>query len=225
MTNPSKSSITPPPDRPAGSAPASPGRHPLVRFGLPFVAIALIAAAILALSGLPGSRRGPEPGSAELRQAEIGALEDGAPVRGQPAPDFALRSLDGQSVRLSELRGQVVLVNFWATWCGPCRAEMPDLQAVYEQEKADLVVLAVNVEGTSAEEARRLSIDFRDEMGLTFPIVLDSPDGAVFKQYKLRGLPDSFFVDREGIVREVSYGPMSRETIQRKLATTRKGDA
>ena len=113
---------------------------------------------------------------------------------GEPAPDFALRSLDGQTIRLSELRGRTVLVNFWATWCGPCRAEMPDLQAVYDEHKENLVVLAVNVEGTNLDEARRLARDFRDELGLTFPIVLDSPDGDVFAQYKLRGLPDSFFV-------------------------------
>ena len=216
----------PPVEETQPSAPAPPAgpawrRHPVVRFGLPFVAIAAIAAVILLLSGLP--RGEPDAGSAELRDAQLGALDPGAPQKGQPAPDFALRSLDGQVIRLSELRGHTVLVNFWATWCGPCRAEMPDLQAVYEQHKDDLVLLAVNVEGTSAEEAQRLARDFRDELGLTFPILLDSPDGAVFHQYKLKGLPDSFFVDRDGILREVSFGPMSRGTILKKLADTRRG--
>ena len=195
-------------------------RHPLVRFGLPFVAIAAIAGAILLLSGWPGGA--DTRGSAELEQARLGALAPDAPKKGQPAPDFALRSLDGQVIRLSELRGHTVLVNFWATWCGPCRAEMPDLQAVYEREKDDLVVLSVNVEGISLDEARDLARDFRDELGLTFPIVLDNPDGAVFHQYKLKGLPNSFFIDRDGILRDFHFGPMNRETILKKLEATRK---
>ena len=208
---------------PPAATPAEPAwrRHPVVRFGLPFVAIAAIAATILLLSGFP--QRGDPPGTAELRAARLGALDPNAPQKGEPAPDFILRSLDGQTIRLSELRGRLVLLNFWATWCGPCKAEMPDLQAVYEEHKDELVVLAVNVEGRSLEESRRLAVDFRDELGLTFPIVLDSPNGDVFHQYKLKGMPDSFFVDREGILREVSYGPMSRTTILKKLETTRKG--
>ena len=96
-------------------------------------------------------------------------------------------------------------------------AQMPDLQAVYDEHKDNLVVLGVNVEGTNLDEARRLARDFRDELGLTFPIVLDSPDGDVFQQYKLRGLPNSFFVDADGVLREVTFGPMNRETILKKL--------
>ncbi len=195
-------------------------RHPAVRFGLPFVAIAVIAGAILLLSGWP--RRGDIRESAELEQARLGALASDAPKKGQPAPDFALRSLDGQVIRLSELRGKIVLVNFWATWCAPCRAEMPDLEAVYQQERDSLVVLSVNVEGVSIDDARRLASDFRDELGLTFPIVLDSPNGDVFQQYKLKGLPDSFFIDQNGILRDVQFGPMNRATILKKLEATRR---
>ena len=198
-------------------------RNPVLRFGLPFVAIAIIAGTILALSGVPGGDKGAS--SPELEAARLGALEPGAPQRGQPAPDFALHSLDGQVVRLSDFRGRPVLVNFWATWCGPCRAEMPDLQAVYAEQKDSLVILAVNVEGMAPDLARGLARDFRDELGLTFPILLDSPNGDVFHQYKLKGLPDSFFIDREGILREVVFGPMSRETILKKLAATRASAA
>jgi thiol-disulfide isomerase/thioredoxin len=216
-------SDAPAPDAADAAAPAPPRRrHPLVRFGLPFAAIFAIAAVILLLSGWPGRGPGENP---ELRAARIGALEPGAPHKGEPAPDFALPSYDGPVVRLSDFRGRIVLVNFWATWCGPCRAEMPEIEAVYREHKDDLVVLAVNVERFDAEETRRLVRDFRDELGLTFPILFDTPNGEVFKQYRLRGLPDTFFIDRDGIVREVSYGQMSREMLLKKLETTRRAAA
>jgi cytochrome c biogenesis protein CcmG, thiol:disulfide interchange protein DsbE len=212
------STETPPPN-PATNKPGTP-RHPLVRLGVPVAAIAAIVAAILLLSKPWAESSDSE--SAELREARLGALTGGAPRVGEQAPDFVLRSLDGSVVRLSDLRGKVVLVNFWATWCGPCKAEMPDLQAVYEQHKDQLIVLAVNAESASVEETRRLVTDFRDELNLTFPIVLDTPEGAVFNQYKLQGLPDSFFVDRNGIIRSVSIGPMNKETILKKLEETQR---
>jgi thiol-disulfide isomerase/thioredoxin len=193
----------------------------VLRFGVPIAAIAAIVAAVLLLSKPWESGDGSE--TAELRDARLGALTGGAPRVGEQAPDFALRTLDGNVVRLSDLRGKVVLVNFWATWCGPCKAEMPDLQEVYEQHKDQLVVLAVNAESNSVEETRRLVTDFRDELNLTFPIVLDTPEGSVFNQYKLQGLPDSFFVDREGVVRSISIGPMNKETILKKLEETQRG--
>jgi thiol-disulfide isomerase/thioredoxin len=213
---------TRPPEQPPPRAPSGPAwrHHPLVRFGVPAVVIAAIAGAIVLLGGLPGQKTDGEQGSAELQAARLGALKDGVPQPGQPAPDFALRSLDGKVIRLSDLRGRPVLINFWATWCGPCRAEMPDLQAVYAERKDDFVVLAVNSEGTGADNARQLASDFRDELGLTFPIVLDTPDTEVLHQYKLKGLPDSFFIDRNGIIREMSIGPMNRDTILKKLKTT-----
>lgn len=195
------------------------------RYVTPFAAIAAVAGLVLALSRPWHKPAGYPSGSAALREAErLGALDPFAPKVGQPAPDFALWSLDGQTVRLSEFRGRVVLINFWATWCGPCRGEMPEIEAVYREFKdQDFVVLAINEENVSLDEARKLARDFRDELDLTFPILLDGPDGQVFRQYRLYGLPSSFIVDKEGVIRAVRFGPLNRDFLRAKLEEARRG--
>jgi peroxiredoxin len=112
-------------------------------------------------------------------------------VRHQQA-DFALTDLRGKTWALKDLRGQVVLVNIWATWCPPCRSEMPDLDSIYKRFKKDgLIVLAITDE--EAEKVKR----FVSEYGLSFPILLD-PDKSVHRQFTIEGLPRSFLYDREG---------------------------
>ena len=131
-----------------------------------------------------------------------------APVRGQdlrdglsvaygtpPAPSLVLEDIDGRRHRLSDLRGQVVVVNFWATWCPPCIAEMPAIQRMYDALRDHgLAVLAVNA-GQSAEAIRRFVTDF--EPTLTFPLLRDA-DGDAFAQWGVRGLPQTFVVDGAG---------------------------
>ena len=148
--------------------------------------------------------------------ASIGSVgQIPSPREGFPAPDFTLNTLAGGPATLSALRGQVVIVNLWASWCGPCRAEMPAIQKVYAANRArGLTVLAVNSTiQDSVPDARA----FAQNLGLTFPILLDS-DGAVGRRYLLRALPSTFFVDRQGVIRTVVFGgPMSVATIQTKI--------
>ncbi|HEX9617450.1 MAG TPA: TlpA disulfide reductase family protein [Anaerolineales bacterium] len=131
------------------------------------------------------------------------------------APDFTLDLLEGGQVTLSDLRGQVVMVNLWASWCPPCRAEMPAIEKVYRSYKdLGLVVLGVN---TTFQDSESGASAFVNQYGLTFPIPLDR-DGSVSSRYALRALPTTFFIDREGVIRSVVVGgPMSEALIQSKV--------
>jgi len=145
---------------------------------------------------------------------DLGALDDNPPVVGQPAPNFILRSGDGGTVRLSDLRGKVVFVNFWATWCKPCKEELPDIDALYDEKRDDgLEVIAVNVEEDLATAER-----FFRQNEIDVPMALDT-SGEVYRQYRLQGLPDSFFVDREGNLAAVHYGFMTDEKMRDRLET------
>ncbi len=139
---------------------------------------------------------------------------------GFTAPDMTLELLDGRQVTLSDLRGKVVLVNLWATWCPPCRAEMPAIEKTYQTFKSQGVeVLAVNATTQDSESAVTA---FIKDNALTFPVALDR-SGEVSNRYALSGLPSSFFIDRKGIIRAVVVGgPMSEALIQSKIETLLK---
>ncbi len=138
-------------------------------------------------------------------RADPGSVTGGqvpAPQKGFLAPDFTLESLDGQTVHLSELFGKPVLVNFWASWCPPCRAEMPAMQAVYETYQGQIHLLAVNA---TSQDSLTDALAFVSENGLTFPILLD-PDGAAYRQFAITSLPTTFFIGADGIIAEVVVG-------------------
>lgn len=139
-----------------------------------------------------------------------------SPRKGFPAPDFTLDTLDGSQMTLSDLRGQVVMINLWTSWCPPCRAEMPAIDNIYQANKEQgLEVLAVN---STFQDSEAAASAFAQELSLSFPILLDR-DGAVSRRYQLRALPTTYFIDRKGIIRDVVLGgPMSESLIQSKIA-------
>ncbi|HEX6302652.1 MAG TPA: redoxin domain-containing protein [Anaerolineales bacterium] len=147
--------------------------------------------------------------------ATTGGAPPPSPREGFSAPDFTLETLDGGQITLSDLRGKVVLVNFWASWCPPCRAEMPAIESVYRSYKGlGLEVLAVN---TTNQDDVAAAADFVQELGLSFPIPLDHT-GAVSASYNLRGLPSSYFIDQQGVIRSmVVGGPMSKALVQSRV--------
>ena len=138
-----------------------------------------------------------------------------APQQGFLAPDFELQTITGETVRLSDLRGQAVLVNLWATWCPPCRAEMPAIEQVYQEYKAQgFTVLAVDM---TYQDSFADITPFVEKYNLTFPILLE-PNGEMARAYQLRSLPSSFFIDREGIIREVVIGgPMAEALLRTRV--------
>lgn len=136
-----------------------------------------------------------------------------------PAPDFVLPDINGQIVRLSQLKGKVVLLNVWATWCPPCRKEMPTMETLYKKmQSADFVMLAASED----VDGKNTVLPYRKEGGFTFPILLDE-NGEVGKKYGVTGYPETFIIDRQGniVYHHIGYNDWSHpavETALRRLA-------
>jgi thiol-disulfide isomerase/thioredoxin len=138
-----------------------------------------------------------------------------AQLPGKPAPAFTLKTLEGDTARLAEYLGHPVLINFWATWCTPCRGEMPLLIAAYQaHEQEGLAVLAVDL--TDQERSLKDVRKFQAEFQMPFPVLLDKK-GKTRKLYALRGVPTSVFVGSDGVVRAVNQGPIEPAVLQRYL--------
>ncbi|MGH2523160.1 MAG: redoxin domain-containing protein, partial [Anaerolineales bacterium] len=166
-----------------------------------------LAAGALIFFGLPALPRlgGGDP--------SVGPKATPAPIAGAPAPDFTLDDISGSAVTLSGLKGQVVLINFWATWCGPCRFEMPAIEARYAAHKDQgFTVLAVDADEPAADVSA-----FAQSLNLTFPVLLD-PGAKVNDLYRIRGYPTTFLVDREGLIAKLHIGVMSEAQLEGYLA-------
>ena len=176
--------------------------------GLPLVASVAIAAAIVWLQ-----RPGDELSRRVAEADEPLEADTAAPQEGQPAPDFTLRTLDGGEVRLHELRGKVVVLNFWATWCGPCRDEMPLFeQAMAERGPDGLLIVAINVQ-ESEDQVR----PFVQRLGLTYPIGMDR-NGGLARRYRVRSYPTTYFIGRNGTVEGRRVGAYTRHILFGRLS-------
>ena len=135
---------------------------------------------------------------------------------GDRAPDFSLMDREGNEIKLSDLKGKVVFVNFWTTWCGFCTYEMPFIQEVYEKYKdEEVIILAVDVlaaEKIGIEEVN----EFLDENGFTFPVLYDM-DGSTSQQYKVRGFPTTYIIDKEGYIADFVSGAMEKDVMMEKI--------
>ena len=186
--------------------------------------LAALLLIVLTFSGcvtITGEETTPVPSTTTTTASEPSAIVRVAPRVGWLAPGFELSDLYGQSVSLESLRGQYVMLNFWATWCGPCRAEMPFMQEIYESpewSEAGLLIVAVNV-GESASQAN----EFMNEFGLGFQVLLDSATKTA-AEYNIRGIPTTFFIDRDGIIRDIRVGTFrSRAEIESILTSLMGG--
>jgi thiol-disulfide isomerase/thioredoxin len=163
--------------------------------------LALVAAfSILFAVGLPN----PAEYSGEIIDGVFVAPEIGA-----VAPEIKQVTLSGDTVSLSSLRGETLIINFWATWCVPCQSEMPELQSLHEE--TGIPILAVNI-GESQEAIET----WVERFGLTFTIVLD-PDGLIYTRYRVRGQPSTYIVAPDGIITHIFYGAVSSESLSSAL--------
>jgi thiol-disulfide isomerase/thioredoxin len=155
-----------------------------------------------------------QPGDLAAEVAQQGS--SGAPGAGDLAPDFITPLLVGDALQLSTLRGQPVVIYFWATWCGSCVFDFPIIDEIYQQQKATgLVILAVNIGQDQAEVQK-----FVTEGGYTVPVGLDG-NMDIGRAYRLLGFPSTYFIDREGAIQHVRVGPISPETFSERLAQLR----
>lgn len=163
----------------------------------------VVAALVLAGLGSYGERWGLRE-SASIGSSSVGSV-------GEPAPVFMARTLAGGTASLEAFRGRVVVVNFWATWCGPCRVEMPEFERYQAQMAGQVAILGVNL-----QEPPSLIEPFVRQYGLTFPILLDE-NGTIASSYRVTGLPMSVILDRSGVVRERVIGAMTHEVLTRRV--------
>ncbi|MFX3673920.1 MAG: redoxin domain-containing protein [Paenisporosarcina sp.] len=158
-----------------------------------------------------------EPFANEQRGVDlVGVAADEGLNQGDTAPDFELTTVAGEKVRLSELKGKKVIINFWATWCSPCKAEMPHMQNYYEEFAKDenVEILAINL--TSGDRVSSVK-EFVKSYGLTFPIPMDK-EGTIGQKYQAVTIPTSYMIDTSGRIQNKIIGPMDEKMIKNFIA-------
>lgn len=166
--------------------------------------ILLLATALLGTVWIAYSRE------TAVEDPALGALAE-APQAGHLAPDFTAQLLDGEEVSLSDYRGMPVVLNFWATWCPPCRAEIPHFQEASEEYAGRVAILGLN-DGETAETVT----PFVDDFGMTYPVLLSS-DGQVSRRYRVLALPTTIFINADGVIEEVYPGIINGAVLQTRI--------
>ena len=189
------------------------------------VGIVAIAVVLLSSAGVLGNQGGGEGIEAVtlLDPPEVGATALAVgPERGKLAPDFEVSALDGTRHRLSDFRGKAVLVNFWASWCVFCTAEMPDLQQADLNRGEDLVILSVNRRepvGTAREYLEGVT-RMDGGVGVSFDVNALDPDDTLYREYRALGMPATFFIDPDGVIKHIANGPVFLEQLEDALLDT-----
>ena len=201
----------------------NPTGSPLRRYG-GYAALGVVVVAVVAVAVWYFASGGDDEGTATFDRAapelvgtvglETGVIDDHRPEVGQPAPDFALANARDPErvVRLSDFRGTPVVLNWYASWCGPCRREIPDFQKAYNALDGEVVFIGVNLQ----EDPER-AVGLLDVFVAKYPALLDV-DGEVAEHYRLLGMPTTFFIDADGIVRAFGAGLIIEEVLVEELA-------
>jgi peroxiredoxin len=190
----------------AGSRAAAPRQSPVRTLAIMAITTVVIAAVAFIVNQ-------PAAGAGGVTSVTLTGVSTGeAPTVGQPAPDFQATTVDGRTINLSDFKGQPVWLTFGASWCQPCRAENPDVEAVYERSKAaGLVVIAIFM----SEDASTVR-DYAGRVGLTYQKVAD-PGTTIASQYRILGIPSHFFIDSSGVLREMRIGGLDQAGMERAI--------
>jgi peroxiredoxin len=170
------------------------------------VIAAVVLIALLTVAIVQAMDKKAEPENISQEAANMEGLKIGA-----KAPDFELKTLTGETVKLSDLQGKKVMINFWATWCPPCKAEMPAMEQYSKEAGDDVVILAVNIDPHLDVKA------FVDKNGITFPIPLDEED-KVNEMYQILSIPTTYFIDSKGLIGNKYIGAMNHETMKQFMS-------
>jgi cytochrome c-type biogenesis protein len=201
-------------------------------------AASLLVLSLAACSGLrtvpgkttPAASPGVPAASGSLSSDEALIATYTKQLRNTPSTDFTLKDLNGKQWKLSDLKGKIVLLNFWATWCGPCQSEMPDFQNIYSKigGNGDVVILAVSsdaLEQLGADKSLDAVSQFVKKQGFTFPVLFDA-DGKVWSKYQQDGIPANYILDRQSNIRLLLEGAFRDEkSLYAALEAVRRADS